>query len=364
MSDSAGKGEYVYRQLLSEEEQFWLDNQPFLLSRGYQLRPRYRPDWVPSWPMDPNGTWGFYEDGIRLLCKSAIDATRIHDDRKVVLKRVATDGEEISIIKYLDSSSMRSDPRNHTIPLLEEFHMPGSPWSFLVMPYGREFDYPPFHCRKEFLEAMTQFLEGLQFMHDHNIAHFDIAPQNMMMDESRVIPKGSHFAEPRSHTGFYGLFSWNNRCTVGPSSYFYIDFGLSLYYPNGKDTALHLGTLRTFRTIPELSQTVPYNPFKVDIFQLGLTIRKLIDACSISFHAYPDLEDFRSVASSMTATNPDDRLTPADALLSLQQIAATLPSSKLSEQIWEKGTTRWQKLSRAILGGYRYDYEKFDFTFS
>ncbi|KAJ6489170.1 kinase-like domain-containing protein [Mycena vitilis] len=355
MSESAGKT--IYRQLLSEEEQFWLDSQPFLLSHGYQLRPRYRPDWVPSSVGSAKGTWGFYEDGIRLLCKSVIDATRIHDGRRVVLKRVPNDGEEISIIKYLDSPSMRLDPRNHTIPLLEELHMPKSPWSFLVMPYGREFDYPPFHCRKEFLEAMTQFLEGLQFMHDHNIAHFDIAPQNMIMDESRVIPKGSHFAAARTHTGFYGLFSWNDRCAVGPTSYFYIDFGLSLYYPNGKDTALHLGTLRTFRTIPELSQTVPYNPFKVDIFQLGLTIQNLIDA-------YPDLEDFRSVASSMTAENPDDRLTPADALLSLQQIAATLPPSKLSEQIWEKGTTRWQKLSRAILGGYRYDYEKFNFVFS
>lgn len=28
---------------------FWVDYQPFLLSRGYKLRPRYQPDWVPSW---------------------------------------------------------------------------------------------------------------------------------------------------------------------------------------------------------------------------------------------------------------------------------------------------------------------------
>jgi serine/threonine protein kinase len=105
----------------------------------------------------------------------------------------------------------------------------------------------------------------------------DIAPQNMVMDESRVIPKGSHFVNPRTHTGFYGFFSWNDRCSVGPVDYSYIDFGLSLYFPGGKDTARHLGTLRTFPTIPELSQIVPYNPFKVDIFQLGLTIHKIID---------------------------------------------------------------------------------------
>ncbi|KAJ7284496.1 hypothetical protein C8J57DRAFT_1216924 [Mycena rebaudengoi] len=61
------------------------------------------------------------------------------------------------------------------------------------------------------------------------------------------------------------------------TAYYCIDFGLSLYFHGGKDTALHRATLRTFPTIPELSLTVPYNPFYVDIFQLGLTMHKLID---------------------------------------------------------------------------------------
>jgi len=30
-------------------EYFWVDHQPFLLSCGYRLRPRYDPTWVPSW---------------------------------------------------------------------------------------------------------------------------------------------------------------------------------------------------------------------------------------------------------------------------------------------------------------------------
>ncbi|KAJ7487215.1 kinase-like domain-containing protein [Mycena galericulata] len=346
---SSSKGEYSH--LLEKHEQFWVDRQPFLLAQGYQLRPRYRPDWVPSWTVKEKLT-GQYEDGLDILWRSVLDATHIHDGKKVILKGVPTDGPEIGIIKYL-----RSPPTppfyqwNRTIPLLEIIEMPQSPWSFLVMPYCRRFNYPPFHCRYEFLEAMTQFLEGLQFMHDHNIAHFDIAPQNMMMDESRVIPMGSHFINPRTHTGFYGLFRWNDRCSAGPVNYYYIDFGLSLYLPGGKDAALHLGTLRSFRTIPELSKTVPYNPFQVDIFQLGLTIHKLIDA-------YPDLNDFRRVANDMTATNPDDRPTPAGALSDLQAIATAMTPTKLREQIWAKGTTSWQKVSRAVLGGYRYDYLK------
>ncbi|KAJ7661728.1 kinase-like domain-containing protein [Mycena rosella] len=337
-----------YTHLRSTEEAFWVDHQPFLLAQGYQLRPRYRPDWVPSWSLTPNRD-NQYEDSLDLIFTCVLDATRVHDSKKVILKCVPTDGHEIAIIKYLSAPSVRSDPRNRTIPLLDSIPLPDSPWSFLVMPFCRRFTYPPFHCRNEFVDAMNQFLEGLQFMHEHNLVHFDIAPQNMMMDESRVVPKGSHFSNTRTHTGFHGLFSWNNRCTVHPVDYYYIDFGLSLYFPGGKETALQTGTLRTFPTIPELSPIVPYNPFMVDIFQLGLTMHGLIDS-------YPDLEDFRPVADTMTAPNPRERPTPIEALTQLRGIATAMAPAILSSQIWEKDTGLWKKVSRVVLGGYRYDY--------
>ncbi|KAJ7854995.1 kinase-like domain-containing protein [Mycena olivaceomarginata] len=324
--------------------------QPFLHAQGYQLRPRYHPNWIPSW----TATKGMYdrfnrEDNIPSFATRVLDATRICDGEKVVLKRVETNGEEIAIIKYLTSPPLRKDPRNRTIPLLDIVPAPHTSWSFLVMPYCRVFDYPPFHCPSEFLEAMTQFLEGLQFMHEHNIAHFDVAPQNMVMDESRVIPQGSHFARPETHTGIYHhqLFSWNDRCTVSPVKYYYIDFGLSLHFPGGRAGALTDGTLRTFPTIPELSLTVPYDPFPVDIFQLGLTIEKLVA------QAYPDLEDFRAVADAMMTKNPKDRPTPQDALTHLHSIASTISPSKLSSQIWEKDIGIWKKLSRVVRGGWR-----------
>lgn len=30
-------------------ENFWVELQPVLISRGYKLRPRYDPNWIPSW---------------------------------------------------------------------------------------------------------------------------------------------------------------------------------------------------------------------------------------------------------------------------------------------------------------------------
>jgi hypothetical protein len=46
-------------------EELWVSFQPFLLSKGYRLRPRYHPDWVPSW----KGT------GVRATyCEDSIDS--------------------------------------------------------------------------------------------------------------------------------------------------------------------------------------------------------------------------------------------------------------------------------------------------
>lgn len=34
---------------LAAPELYWRDRQPWLQERGYMLRSRYKPDWVPSW---------------------------------------------------------------------------------------------------------------------------------------------------------------------------------------------------------------------------------------------------------------------------------------------------------------------------
>jgi hypothetical protein len=47
-------------------EEIWVTLYPFLLSRGYKLRPRYHPEWVPSWTGDPDTFAAFFsEDGVQ-----------------------------------------------------------------------------------------------------------------------------------------------------------------------------------------------------------------------------------------------------------------------------------------------------------
>ncbi|KAF8124263.1 hypothetical protein K438DRAFT_1436369, partial [Mycena galopus ATCC 62051] len=154
-------------------ERFWVSMQPFLLAQGYQLQPRYDPDWIPSWirKIFIQELRDEEEDTIPMIYDCVLDATRICDGKKVILKRVETNSQEIEIMKYLNHPSVRDDPRNRTIKLLDIIPAPQTFWSFLVMPYCRVFKYPPFHCGNEFVEAMCQFLEGLQFMHENNIVH-------------------------------------------------------------------------------------------------------------------------------------------------------------------------------------------------
>ncbi|CAK5263693.1 unnamed protein product [Mycena citricolor] len=340
--------ESSYLKLLWDEEQVWVAHQPFLVAHGYQLRPRYRPDWTPSWPADGTPDFRFHEDGLENVKPSTLDAVRLSDGQKVVLKRVETNGNELAMIRYLDS--LRHDPRNRTVPVLEILTMEDAPWSFIVMQYARIFIYPPFHCRQEFFEAMRQYFEGLEFMHEHNVVHFDIAIQNMTMEESLIVPRGSHFWDQRTHTGNYGWFRWRDRCSVTePINYYYIDFGLSLYFPDGTATAQHTALLRTFPDCPELSLTKPYNPFRVDVYQLGLAMRKAIKD-------YPDLQAFRPLADEMMKEDPESRPSPSEALASLHKIAESIPPAEFRARIWKRKTSIWKKLCRWIFGGYYRDY--------
>ena len=60
---------------LDELELFWRDHQKWLQDRGYLLRPRYRPDWVPSWKDRPDVFWRFCEDGQRRTVCRRFDST-------------------------------------------------------------------------------------------------------------------------------------------------------------------------------------------------------------------------------------------------------------------------------------------------
>lgn len=60
--------------------------------------------------------------------------------------------------------------------------------------------------------------------------------------------------------------------------YYFVDYGISSYFPAGSRRELVLGIAGRDQDVPELSNDVPYDPFKVDIFTVGNVLRGEIQA--------------------------------------------------------------------------------------
>ncbi|KAF5379491.1 hypothetical protein D9615_006618 [Tricholomella constricta] len=293
-----------------EQEEFWVEHYNFLLSHGYQLRPRYHPDWVPSWirAVQPaNLNYLDYEDSVQLILHADLnDAIRVQDGSKVVLKYVDRSSKETAIATALGEIA---HPRNHCVPVLALLPLPGITEldprnALLVMPQLIPFAMLPFCFVGEFAEAMWQFVEGLQTLHICRIAHRDACYFNLMMDGSKVVPKGSHFVRPKSHTGILrDTIEWHTRWSVRPNKYYFIDFGLSTRYMKGVELETQVGRIGQDRSVPEFAfplSPFPYNPFKLDIYQLGNALLTVVEQ-------YDGLEPFLALLKPMTSQYPEDR---------------------------------------------------------
>ena len=89
-----------------------------------------------------------------------MDAVRLADGKRVFLKRLRRDHEEIAISKFFSEGDKASDERNHCVPILdylEDESLPG--YGFLVMPVMRHFYKPEFLSIDEALEFIRQTLE-------------------------------------------------------------------------------------------------------------------------------------------------------------------------------------------------------------
>ncbi|KAH9478459.1 hypothetical protein JR316_0008914 [Psilocybe cubensis] len=255
--------------LLTDDELEWVRLQPFLLQHGYKLRPRYHPSWKPSWKRP----WNFYkyeaecEDSIPLRTYNVIDAVRIKDG-------------------HLNSDEMRADPRNNAVPLLEVIPVP------LSVPLSDE-DSDPDHVMLLVMPRLApQVFRGIEFLHDNGIAHRQVSDCchslyvilmemfrdacmfNFMMDPTDVIPGGFHhsiqFYQPDGKT----LIRVRDRCTVPSLKYYIIDFETAEYFP---PNSLCTGLIGQEKAAPELSRTVPFDPYKLDIYQLGMLVHRLME---------------------------------------------------------------------------------------
>jgi len=190
---------------IGETEKWWVERHEALKQTGYLLRSRYRPDWKPSWV----GTNKFFidcEDAqrvgvsdnfplptcylyLRFQIRLGMDATRISDGKPVMLKMLPSEEGpyELEINKLFSTEPLFSNPRNHCVQLLDVVWLPNDP-PIIVHPLLRPFYDPRLQTYGEFVTFFAQICEvslvyplialysclldqGVQFMHENNVAH-------------------------------------------------------------------------------------------------------------------------------------------------------------------------------------------------
>ncbi|EJD37665.1 hypothetical protein AURDEDRAFT_73048 [Auricularia subglabra TFB-10046 SS5] len=285
---------------LTEQELFWRDVQPFLLDRGYSLRPRYAPDWKPSWA-GTNINPRFCEDGAITVPTWVMDARRA-DGTAVAIKWIPDalhTANELDIMRYLSSDELQADPRCHTLPLLDTFSHPTIPMAD-IRGMARCSPCP-----------VAETLKGLFFLHVHGVAHRSTFSPSFCatssLNDAIAIAQlvASWWTSTRCCQASDGIR--RIRCTPWSTSrarYYLIDMGISSRF-NSDSPGPHLvvGTVGRDQTAPELSDTVPYDPFKLDVYLLGNYFLTRFIA------EHENLQFLKPVVDAMTHPTPAERPT-------------------------------------------------------
>lgn len=312
-----------------------------------------------------------------------IDATRISDGRLVYIKAVLTNSEELRILRMLSQQDIKDDPRNHCVPLLDVLLDDEDPGvSYIVMPFLRLVDNPPFETIGDAVDFVGQILEvsgfyslrlqlllddlcsfnkGLEFIHDHDVAHRlassqsrfplfltnakyrDCAYKNIMMDADVLFPNGYHpvvtTREPLNDVGTKIL-----PRAAGKIRYYYIDFGIASHLPQGRTPRLVLGRDGLDQSVPELSFEVPYDPFKVDVFIIGNLLKETflevnpymrlhVNSLTSLCQKYSNVEFLRMLATAMTRQQPQERPTASDAHKTWRESRKDIGKFRLSHRL-------------------------------
>ncbi|KAG6836481.1 hypothetical protein H0H93_007650 [Arthromyces matolae] len=348
MVDRQPRRKYI-ADALSQDECFWRDHYDFLKAHGYTLRQRYKPDWSPSWVKDDYaGRIGLpsmdCEDWGGLIHSRILDAERA-DGSLVVLKKVEHDRapHELSIAKHFSSPSLSAHPKNHCVPILDViFPQEGSQWAFIVMPYLLETNDPPFTTIGEVIGFFRQIMEGIEFMHAHNVIHGDCKTDNFMADTAPLFNAAPHPTHKIMRRDFRGPASVVTSRTKRPVKYYLIDFDLSEVYDPAKAPHLRQPPWGGYKSVPEFRDfspdAPPCDPFAVDVYCLGHFIRlEYLDGWDGIVKAKQGFEFMRGLVDDMTQTDPRKRPSMADVVMRFDEIVKVLDEKKLRSPVLEVG---------------------------
>ncbi|KIJ16754.1 hypothetical protein PAXINDRAFT_168241 [Paxillus involutus ATCC 200175] len=335
---------------LSEPELWWSQHYEWFKDNGYLLRPRYAPDWTPSW-RGTNKNWFLCEDGrVAKFASRILDGTRLSDGTRVTLKLVnqTVHPHEIDIARFFSSEPLASEKANHCVTIYDVLPVLDDEESaIIVMPLLRDYIQPPFDTIGETVECFRQLFEGLQFMHKHRVAHRDCMSRNIMMDASGLYVDAFHPVSPLMKRDFSGYARFRTR-TQRPTKYIFIDFGLSRRYDPSVATPLEVPIWGGDKEVPEFQNSnAPCDPFPTDVFYIGNAIRKDFVEPNLGF-------DFmQPLIADMVQKDPSKRPTMDEVVERFDAIRAGLTMWKLRSRVINKrenllegvvrGTSYWMR---------------------
>ncbi|TDL26671.1 hypothetical protein BD410DRAFT_836519 [Rickenella mellea] len=223
--------------------------------------------------------------------------------RDIYMKALRRDSREISVLRHLLQPSLKSDPRNHTIPVLRIIDIWG--WSIVVQPrWGTEWQKPLKGSGSVVrrVEIARDLVEGLAFMHLNGVAHGDIHPSNILCGH-----ENARYVDPA-------------RQKDGRLHQAFIDFESAVIFP--PQAVHHCVTIEDLDTkppstirAPEQEEALQWDGFAADVYNLGRCFQ--LQLLTTELQANHELVD---IFNDMTRCDASSRITAEDAFRGLDTL--------------------------------------------
>ncbi|KAH9981683.1 kinase-like domain-containing protein [Russula compacta] len=228
-----------------------------LRAHGYEVKPEVIVD-------DSGGRW----EPLFKRPSHILTVFRPSDPSKeFIAKKVRGDSKELEILKLLDAIQPKPE---HIIPLLDSFHTQSSPWA--ILPEMSSVAYylaiAPSQLSSKVAQVCWGLIKGLAYLHELCIAHRDIKPGNLLVDQDFCLK--------------------------------IIDFDLAMQVDD-EDEKVDDQCGTEGWLAPEIKKSLMYSPIKADRWSCGCVLVYLLDGLK--------KEDklLRTIGRELQAHNPEER---------------------------------------------------------
>ncbi|KAL1685106.1 hypothetical protein GGG16DRAFT_129605 [Schizophyllum commune] len=248
---------------------------------------------------------------------NSVVRTSLGQDAVVQVLSIGRSGQEqLQIYRKLGTGLRSMDCTNHVLPLLREIQVGNI--TLGLFPRVADtmevvFGFWAKNSVGDILDVIMQALEGLEYIHAAGIAHRDAFTRNFLMQwhPESVLVGRNPVSRPR-------VYLIDFETAVEFSSDIPPPDRLCVGLPQGGGVASP--SRYNAPQIPEMATGEPYDPFKLDVWQLA--------SCFKSFDS--GIPDVQQVFANMSATDPRSRLTADQALSALQSIIDHAPPARLT----------------------------------